>query len=177
MDQNVAYDIINDIEKYLNRYPELAEGEQKIGLTTRSMIDSRSFAATNDHVIEVNTNAYRDISRLKDEYEKLVKKKWFPQGTDYHALIAHEMGHVIHNHYPELEPVEIAKIISGESTQSGLKVFLRNHLSYYAASIDNGDEIIAECYACVLTGVNNSFALQFVEECDKVIEKIRKGGA
>lgn len=47
-------------------------------------------------------------------------------------------------------------------------------MSLYAAYYKNGQEIISESYACVLTGVDNDFALQFVQECNKIINK-RKG--
>ena len=42
-------------------------------------------------------------------------------------------------------------------------------LSDYAGKLLDGSEIIAECYSCVMSGVNNRFALKFVEECDKII--------
>ena len=79
---------------------------------------------------------------------------WFPQGTDHHALIAHEIGHVIHHHYPEINPIEIAMELSGHRTITGLMehIYQKPFLDY-AAYYKNGQEIISECYVCVNRGV------------------------
>ena len=64
--------------------------------------------------------------------------------------------------------------ISGKKTSTSLAQYLTEHLSEYSATKLNGEEIISECYACVLTGVNNEFALKFTAECDKIIKQKRK---
>ena len=166
--------MIDDAAKYLENFPELRSGRPHIIFTAEYMSGSRSFAGTTNHLVKINADAYRNLEKLEEEYQKLVEKNWFPQGTNHHALIAHEIGHVIHHHYPEIDPVEITMRISGERTRTGMIVYIRDNLSKYAAEYADGREIISECYACVLTGVNNEFALKFVAECDKIIKKKRK---
>lgn len=170
-----AHEVIDDAAKYLESYPELKEGRPSISFTATYMNGSRTFASTTNHIITISADAYRDLKKLEDEYQNLVKKHWFPQGTNHHALIAHEIGHVIHHRYPEIDPIEIAMKVSGKHTMIGLKEYISANLSEYAAYYTNGQEIISECYACVLTGVDNDFALKFVEECDKIIKKSREG--
>lgn len=172
--ESSVMEIIDDAEKYLHKYPELNKGRHRISFTAKYMNSSRSFAGTTNAFVAVNADAYRNLKRLEEEYQKLVAKHWFPQGTDHHALIAHEIGHVIHHHYPEIEPIEIAMRISGKSSKTILMEYISEHLSEYAAYYKNGQEIISECYACVLTGTSNDFALKFVQECDKIIKKKRE---
>ena len=169
-----VHEVIDDAVKYLKSYPELTTGHPSISFTAEYMNGSRSFAATTNHLVKISVDAYRDLSRLEKEYQKLVTSRWFPQGTDHHALIAHEIGHVIHHHYPEINPLEIAQQLSGELTRTGLKKYIRDHLSDYAAFYEDGREIISEAYACVLTDVDNDFALKFVQECDKIIKRIER---
>lgn len=168
-----AKEVVDDAVEYLKNYPELKAGRPSISFTVEYMNSSKSFAATTNHLVKINADAYRNLDRLEEEYQKLVKKHWFPQGTDHHALIAHEIGHVIHHRYPEIDPIEIAMKISGKNSRIGLMEYISEHLSEYAAYYKNGQEIISECYACVLTGINNDFALKFVQECDKIIKKKR----
>lgn len=170
-----AHEVIDDAAKYLESYPELKEGHPNISFTAVYMNDSRSFASTTNHLITINADAYRNLEKLEEEYQILVEKHWFPQGTNHHALIAHEIGHVIHHRYPEIDPIEIAMRISGKRTRTELKLYLDEYLSEYAGYYTNGQEIISESYACFFTGVNNDFALKFVEECDKIIKKKREG--
>lgn len=169
-----VHEVIDDAVIFLERYPELRTGRPHISFTADYMNTSRTFAGTTNHLVSISVDAYRDLERLEEEYQKLVKDHWFPQGTDHHALIAHEIGHVIHHHYPEIDPLDIAMRLSGKQTHTDLVIFLRENLSVYSAEYADGREIISECYACVLTGTDNGFALKFVEECDKIIAKNRR---
>ena len=49
--------------------------------------------------------------------------------------------------------------------------YIEANLSRYAASMDNGQEIISECFSSVFGEKNNEFALDFLEECDSIILK------
>ena len=119
-------------------------------------------------------NAFRDITVLKREYAKLVEAKWFVAGTDYHAIIYHEIGHFLAEVY-RIDGLGIAKKITGIQSTPALMDYLEENLSGYAASFEDGSEIISECFASVFgSSVENDFALRFVGECDKLIAK--KGG-
>ena len=173
LDEHTMQVVIDDLAKYLKRYPELLTGRKGVRVTAANRFNN-NYAGTKNKMITLNVNAYRDLSFLEAEYEKRVQKGWFPKGTNYHALMAHEVGHCIHEHYPEIDPREIAMRISGKKTSTSLAQYLTEHLSEYSATKLNGEEIISECYACVLTGVNNEFALKFTAECDKIIKQKRK---
>ena len=77
------------------------------------------------------------------------------------------MGHIIADVF-NINPLEVALRLTGAENEKVLREELKSKLSEYASKI-GGDEIIAECYSAVLSGIDNEFALKFVKECDKII--------
>lgn len=64
-----------------------------------------------------------------------------------------------------------SKKITGLQYEKGVLDKMIEVLSEYAYKPD-GDEIIAEYYSVILSGVNNEFALKFTPECDKKMKYI-----
>lgn len=159
-------ELIDDAESAASLYPEIKEGKKKLTIMLDEYMNSEDFAVTRGHVISINADAYRDTKRLAEEYDRLVREKWFVSGTDYHSIIKHEMGHVVANRY-NIDGLEIAERITGK-TGAELITYLRNELSEYSASYPDGREIIAECFSSVFSGADNEFALKFVNECAKM---------
>ena len=126
---------------------------------------AEDFAITHGRVIELNENAYRDVSLLQNEYQKSVNKGWFVQGTDYRAIIHHEFGHTLADVY-KIDPLKIACEITGLS-QFRVIDFVKEHLSKYAGEFKNGQEIIAEVFADMTTDNPDEFSLKFY---NKVLE-------
>lgn len=81
------------------------------------------------------------------------------------------MGHIIADVF-NINPLDLAKKITGLQDEKDVLDKMIEVLSEYASK-PGGDEIIAECYSAVLSGVNNEFALKFTQECDKIILKER----
>lgn len=162
-------DLINDADSVVKYYPSIKEGRKKFTIELSYSMDSRDFAITRGHIVSINGNAYRDIQCLKREYQFLVESGWFVNGTDYHAIIKHEIGHVVANIYG-IDGLEIAKKVSGISSNSKLMCFLEDTLSQYAGSYSDGTEIISECFASMYgKECKNEFVLQFLNECFKLI--------
>ncbi|MDO5138572.1 MAG: hypothetical protein Q4D71_08980 [Oscillospiraceae bacterium] len=67
----------------------------------------------------------------------------------------------------------IAKRILGTATDVDTLEEVKKQLSRYAADAEDGSEIISECFSAVYGGADNSFALRFLEECDKIISRKR----
>ena len=78
---------------------------------------AEDFAITHGRVIELNENAYRDVSLLQNEYQKSVNKGWFVQGTDYRAIIHHEFGHTLADVY-KIDPLKIAEVFADMTTDN-----------------------------------------------------------
>ncbi len=132
----------------------------------RSVDFAESYPGTN-HIIYFNKNAYRSLDALKREYGKLEEDGFFVKGTDYRAIPYHEMGHIIADIF-NINSLELAKKITGLQDDQDVLENMVKELSEYSAK-PGGDEIIAECYSAVLSGVDNEFALKFIRECDKII--------
>ena len=74
------------------------------------------------------------------------------------------MGHIIADVF-NINPLDLAKKTGLQDEKNVLDKMIEV-LSEYASK-PGVDEIIAECYSAVLSGVNNEFALKFTQECDK----------
>ena len=168
-DIKTVYDLIDDADSIASQYPDIKTGKKRLMLELSTM-DSKVFAETQGHVIKLNRDAYRNTERLQEEYKKLLKVKYFPTGTSYRALVKHEVGHVIDNHYDDIDPLEIAKKILKTDSNAVALEKAREKLSTYAGKDVNGGEIISEAFATVFDSKNPpSFALKFVSECNRII--------
>ena len=163
--------LINQVSKMSERYPVLTARKGSVVLNLAHRMGSADFAMFQGHTIYLNADAYRDITRLKQEYDRLVQSKWFVAGTDYHAIPYHEIGHFMEETY-NIDGLRIAKQITGIQSTPELMEYLKDNLSEYAACFEDGSEIISECFSSVFgSSVENDFALRFVGECDKLITK------
>lgn len=164
-------DLIDDAHSVANLYPKLVSGKQKLTIALSSTMDSRDFAITNGHIISINADAYRNIEQLAKEYQKLVDDKWFVQGTDYHAIIKHEIGHVVGNVY-NIDAMKIAKELIGTEYNAVVADYVFENLSQYSAKYNDGREILSECFASVYnSSIKNEFALKIVEKCGNIISQ------
>ena len=170
-DVQTIIDLIDDADSVAKLYPDIKTGKRKLTIMLDDTLDSKDFAVTRDHIVSINANAFRDTKMLAEEYAKLVEERWFVQGTDYHAIIKHELGHIISNAY-NIDGLEIAKKVSGLESTIELKEYLENILSEYSIAYDDGSEIISECFSSVFGSYKkNEFALKLVKECDSIIAK------
>lgn len=168
-DISTIKEMIDDAAKIVKQYPAISGGRRSITICLDRNMNSADFAITNNHIIRINANAFENIEQLRYEYGKAVDQGWFTKGTDYHAIVIHEVGHVVANIYG-IDSLEIAKNITGLQSTMELMEYVKLNLSEYAGSYDNGQEIIAECFAGSYNGSENKFAKRFIEECSKIIQ-------
>ena len=148
---STATGMIDDLKKIVEQYPRISGGKRSVTISLDRSMLSKDFAITDNHIIRINANAFENISQLESEYEKLVNEGWFPKGTNYHAIIIHEAGHVVSNTY-KINGLQIAKSITGIDSGVELIEYVKKELSQYAGAYENGQEIIAECFSCVYNG-------------------------
>ena len=162
-------DIIDDAASVVNKYSSIRAVKKRLTIRLDYMLNPEDFAITRGHIVSINANAYNDIERLADEYEKLVNEGGFVRGTDYHSIIKHEIGHVISNLF-KVDGLEIAKTITNNQSTAEIMCYLENNLSVYSGAYKDGSEIISECFASVYgSSEMNNFALRFIDECDKIV--------
>lgn len=131
-------------------------------------MSAEDFAITRGKVINLNANAYRDVSLLAMEYHKAMESGWFVKDTTWRAIIHHEFGHVVTDIH-KLNGLEIACEITGLSKTKVIE-FLKKNLSEYAGSFVDGGEIISEIFADISAGKASDFSRKFY---DKVLSLTR----
>lgn len=170
LDLRLVQDAIDKVAEVLDRYRIREKLDYPFTMDFSHVLRDDDFAESypgTSHIIYFNKNAYRSLDALKKEYEKREEKNFFVKGTDYRAIPYHEMGHIIADIF-NINPLDLAKKITGLQDEKDVLDRMIEVLSEYASKL-GGDEIIAECYSAVLSGINNEFALKFTQECDKII--------
>ena len=138
-------------------------------LTLNENLDAADFAVTTKiRNVNLNANAYRDLEKLKMEYQKAVDEGWFVKGTDYRAIIHHEFGHIVAKTY-NIDSLKIACEITRMTPKKTLD-YLDEHLSHYSAGFENDKEIISEVFADISIGKPSDFSQKFYSKMLKLIE-------
>lgn len=143
-DLDVLYDAIDQVVKQQESDLFMKAGAKKIVLMYDNVlgyygdskyIDVGAFAMTQGHTVTLNKFMFDDSAYLKKEYAELAAAGFFPKGTDYTCIIAHEAGHMIGKKNRQLYK-DVLRILEGESAKEGidLKKYIANNISIYAAS-------------------------------------------
>ena len=172
-DIDLIYEMIENADVVLKDFPKVADGKRKLQIHNSFNMNDDDFAMTLGDKIYINNFAFRDKTLLAAEYDKLVKERWFVEGSDYRSIIHHELGHVVAKAYG-LSPINIAKDMTGLSHKEILK-YVEHNLSEYSAKDLKGLEIISEVFSGIYSGTSNNFALKYYAECVKII--LKRGGA
>ena len=172
VDLDLVQNAIDKTSEILDKYGlrELLPGPFTLDFS--HILKSGDFATTyprTTHVIYFNKDAFRSVDALKKAY---LEGGLFVPGTSYLSIPYHEMGHIIADVY-EIDPLKIARRLTGKETADDILDYVTKNLSKYAGAYKDGREIISECFSAVYSGIDNDFALRFVEECDKIITNKR----
>lgn len=162
--------LIDDAESIAKDFPEIISGKRKLTIALDDTMSNADFAVTRGHIVNINANALRNPDYLAEEYGKLERNGWFVKGTDYHAIIKHEIGHVVGN-LNNIDGMDVAMRITGMDRKETMN-YIKQNLSHYAGSFVDGSEIISEVFADVYGSEHPSeFSLRFIEECAKIKKK------
>jgi hypothetical protein len=175
VDVELIKEMFDETALIFNRFPELRGSNRKpFTINLSFAMADNDFAETYpnvSHIIHFNGNAFRNREKLSQEYEKLVKERWCVQGTDYHSIIYHEMGHLYQsaNSISDETILDIAQKVSGSSTKKDVLSFVHANLSEYASEYPNGSEIISEVFSDYFGNQQPSeFSKQFMTELEKL---------
>ena len=153
-------DAIETLASLQTKFPNVVSGGKRLTLTMNDSLDAEDFAVTTKiRNVNLNANAYRDLEKLKTEYQKAVDEGWFVKGTDYRAIIHHEFGHIVAKTY-NIDSLKIACEITGMSPKRTIQ-FVQENISEYAGSFPDGKEIISEVFADMTTNNPNEFSKKF----------------
>ena len=169
-DVQLIHEMLDDAEIIINDFPELREGKNKLQIHNAFNMADADFAETKGrNKVYINNYAFRDKKLLSEEYDRLVKEKWFVAETDYRSIIRHELGHVVSYVY-KLSPMSIGKGVLGLRPSETLK-YVKTNLSVYSSEQEKGLEIISEVFSSIYSGKNNDFALKYYNECVRIIKE------
>lgn len=158
----VLREFVEESGNVLSLFPSLVfDSRRPLTLSLANLADD-DFGITRGHVIELNKAMFRDKALLEKRYQDLVDEGWFAKGTNYKSIIHHEMGHVIDDKL-KLDNLGIAESIAGDQVED-LMDYLREHLSEYASSFEDGIEIPSEALSSFMGNSPSVFAVQFVKE-------------
>ena len=113
---------------------------------------------------------YSDLDRLKKEYTQLAEKGRFVRNSDWRAICRHETGHVVANIYG-IDPLQLAFDITHISKRIELFEFLKEELSLYSTSYEDGREIISECFSAYYGKIDIAFAKDFALRCKSLSKR------
>lgn len=160
-------ELADDVSDLAKKFPEILEGRRPVIIILSDYMKSVDFASTSHHEISINADAYRDVQRLSEEYDKSVKDHWFVQGTDYRSVIRHEIGHYIAQKrgITGEDCIKAVMSITGVKTADEALIEASKNLSDYAALYEDGREIISESFSGAFSsGEPNQFALNVLEK-------------
>ncbi len=169
-DVSAIKEAIGTLASLREQFPAVADERHRLTLVLSDAMDANDFAMTVGRHIHLNADAYRDINRLAEEYQKLVDEGWFVKGTDWRAIIYHEFGHIVAKSY-NISPMEIAQEITQLSVIETLQ-FVQEGLSEYAGNAFDGSEIISEVFAHTSAPKSNDFSRNFYS---MVVDIAREG--
>ena len=161
---------LHSLGAYKNFFPSVFDKRYKLTLALGDFPNDEDFAITRRHIVTLNANAYRNVEILQAEYQKMVAGGWFVKGTDWRAIIHHEFGHIVSNVY-KLDPMKIACEVTGLDELETL-IYVKNVLSDYAFSLEDGTEIISEVFSDISSGNPCEFSRKYYQ---KVLEEVKEG--
>lgn len=168
VDVSLMKEVMDDADSILKKYPELRGTKEKpFTLKVVNGMEANDFAMTsagNDsHVIQLNANAFRNREKLAEEYQKLVDESWFVNGTSYHSIVIHEMGHMYANVH-KIDIMKICKEILKTDKDSIVLEYVQKNLSVYSSAFMNGAEIISEVFSSYFGGNPKEFEKSFIQK-------------
>ena len=180
--ENIQKGILDGYKMVLGRYPQL-HGQFKLldDLQKGKKIYASCISATGS--ISVNRKFFGNISVIAKSYEHDVKVRYHPAGTDWKAVVVHEIGHRVHG----LLTLQYLTKTGGIPIETFIrqKVFtnlgidwkdVNKELSRYATSkkiIKKRDkEFFAEAFAEYISSKNPR---RLAKEVGKMVDSLMKG--
>ena len=184
IDIAAARGITEAYKQVFDRYPQLKgffNGVVSFSLGSGTYADCNLSSGT----VRVSDSMYRNVSALSQKYASDIRSNWHPVGTDWSAIVTHEIGHAIDGYISQrmrlsdpsysawdfnsmtLRGKIAAKI--GVSTDSAS---IAREVSRYGAT--KSVEWFAESFAEGMhSAAPRRMAKEFIAELDKILRRLR----
>ena len=163
-DISIIKTVIKDICDISVDFPEILDDRQGIWLELDYDLGTDFATTESGHIIHLNAVFYSNKEMLTREYAKCEADGRFVKGTDWRAIVRHEVGHVVANLY-NIDPMDLAKKLKGINSTADVLDILTDELSMYSTEYNDGREIISECFSGYYSKAGNDFADIYVKTC------------
>ena len=183
LDLGCAKSIYKTHEKLFDKFPQLKGKLNSVGnMNLGGMTYAQCAFGLGHGGVTVNTQYFSNMEKLAKSYEKDLQQGFHPKGTDFTAIVMHELGHAVDDYltYSEFMCGMLngykPKIVSSDLRPKvmkacGLKVSdIRSQVSGYATK--DAAEWFAECFAEYMTSDNPR---PVAEKFGEMLEELLKG--
>ena len=168
--RDLIKEAIDDIVEIAKDFPKILTDRKSIVLRFDEYLSEKDFATTNRHLISINGNIFNNRKYFEHEYRMMADLGTFVKGTEYRSVVRHEIGHVVANIYG-INPMCIAKEVLQTEDENDIFDYIMNNLSLYAVEYEDGREFISESFSAYYSGVDNSFAKEYVNKCKELAKE------
>lgn len=184
VDIAAAKGIAQAYQQVFERYPQLKgffSGIISHSLGTGTYADCN--LATGQ--IRVSDSMYRSMAALQNSYARDIRTNWHPKGTDWSAIVTHEIGHAIDGYITQQmrrsnsrywdwyhNATELQKKVAGKLNLQPTDAVIAREVSRYGAT--KPVEWFAEAFAEGMRSDNpRRMAKEFMIELDKILRRLR----
>lgn len=135
--------------------------------------------------IRVSDSMYRSVDALSRQYAADIRSNWHPPGTDWSAVVTHEIGHAIDGYISQrmrgtdsryynwhLNSSEMQEKISERLGMSTSRENISREMSRYGAT--QSIEWFAESFAEGMRSANpRRMAKEFMKDLDEILRRLR----
>lgn len=185
LDLGCAKSIYKTHEQLFDKFPQLKGKLNAVGSTQLGgMTYAQCSFGLGHGGVTVNTKYFSDMEKLAKSYEKDLQAGFHPKGTDFSAIVMHELGHAIDDYLSYTEMVcgllnnYRPKIVSADlrpkvMRSCGLKVSdIHNEVSGYATK--DAQEWFAECFAeYMVSDEPRPVAAKFGEMLEELLKGVK----
>lgn len=184
VDVNAAKGIAKAFKQVFDRYPQL-KGE--FGGVISFALGASTYADCNLGTgrIRVSTAMYGSVRTLERSYSSDIRSNWHPKGTDWSAIVTHEIGHAIDGYISRMMRMNDTDYMNWEYNSKTLRDKISSKFGFSPTQTNIAREVsrygatkpvewFAESFA---EGMRSStprrMAKEFMLELDEILRRIR----
>jgi len=184
IDIAAARGIAEAYKQVFDRYPQLKgffNGVVSFSLGSGTYADCDLSSGT----VRVSDSMYRNVSALSQKYTADIRSNWHPVGTDWSAIVTHEIGHAVDGYISQrmrlsdpsysawdFNSMTLRGKIAAKLGVSTDSASIAREVSRYGAT--KSVEWFAESFAeGMRSAAPRRMAKEFIAELDKILRRLR----
>lgn len=184
VDIDAAKGIAEAYKQVFDKYPQLKryfQGVVSFALGSSTYADCN----LNTGTIRVSDAMYSSVSALRRQYASDIRSNWHPTGTDWSAIVTHEIGHAIDGYISQRMRATDASYFDWDFNSTGMRGKIASKLGVSTDSSSIAHEVsrygatksvewFAESFAEGMRSTNpRRMAKEFMAELDEILRRLR----